>query len=392
MQNKISVWDLLQQSRNYDTVALLISNHREDKHSKYELIWGAGAKRKFSKPSELNGHDSWALGRVQYSHRSQKYFRVTHQNALELRKECFDFFEPEELLVVPTSQKLLVDYSRVGVEQGKMSAEFKCSTTQSKYLETVEHIKECIRNGVFYEMNYCIQYFSELNIDPYDWFFRLNEAAPSPFAAFYKSNGMYTFCASPERFLQKTGPKLLSQPIKGTRKRYPPKDEQDREELRNHVKDRAENVMIVDLVRNDLSMISKVGTVEVLELCEIYTFSHVHQMISTVVSEMEDGRGFEDILEATFPMGSMTGAPKIEVMKHIDALEDFTRQGYSGSIGYWYNGDFDLNVVIRGYEYSQGRLSYSVGGAITYDSDALQEWEECQTKASTVRSIYTSNL
>ncbi len=392
MESKISVWDLLQRSRNYDSAALLISNNRQDKHSKYELIWGAGAKRVFSEPRELESCRGWALGRIHYAFKNQKYFRVTQQKPAEFSQRHFEFFEPEELVVVPSSQRNQVDYSRETNFGTPINVEFKCRTTQSKYLETVEQIKECIKNGVFYEMNYCIQYFTDLNIDPYDWFFRLNEAAPSPFAAFYKSHGMYTFCASPERFLQKTGSQLLSQPIKGTRKRYPQKDEQDREELRNHVKDRAENVMIVDLVRNDLSMVSRVGTVEVVELCEIYTFSHVHQMISTVVSEIEIGKGFEDVLEATFPMGSMTGAPKIEVMKYIDSLEDFTRTGYSGSLGYWHDGDFDLNVVIRGYEYAENKLSYSVGGAITYDSIAQKEWDECQTKASTVRSVYASNL
>lgn len=392
MENKVSVWDLLQRSRNFDHAALLISNNRLDKHSKYELIWGAGTKQIFSEPSELEGFRGWALGRINYAFKCQKYFRVTQQQSSESNQGHFEFFEPEELVVVPSLQKNQVDYSRESIIESQIPIEFHCATTQAKYLETVEQIKECIKNGVFYEMNYCIQYFTQLNIDPYDWFFRLNEAAPSPFAAFYKSNGMYTFCASPERFLQKTGDQLLSQPIKGTRKRNPQRDQEDREELRNHIKDRAENVMIVDLVRNDLSTVSKVGTVDVLELCEIYTFSHVHQMISTVVSEVEVGIGFGDILEATFPMGSMTGAPKIEVMKHIDTLEDFTRTGYSGSLGYWHNGDFDLNVVIRGYEYSGNKLSYSVGGAITFDSIAQQEWEECQTKASTVRSVYASNL
>lgn len=390
MENKVSVWELLQRSRSYSHAALLISNKRQDAHSKYELIWGAGIKKLFTDPSQLEGYSDWALGRIDYAYKNKKYFRVMNQ--FPQQESYFEFFAPQELVVVPVEDKNIVDYSGadLGLNQGLF--EFECSTTQEKYLETVEKIKECIRNGSYYEMNYCIQYFAELDIDPYEWFFRLNQAAPSPFAAFYKSNGHYVFCASPERFLQKTGLQLLSQPIKGTRKRCPQKDDEDREELRNHSKDRAENVMIVDLVRNDLSMVSKVGSVEVLELCEIYTFSHVHQMISTIVSEVEENQGFNEILEATFPMGSMTGAPKIEVMKYIDVMEDFKRKSYSGSLGYWKAGDFDLNVVIRGYEYSEKKLTYSVGGAITYDSIALEEWEECQTKARTVRSVYTSNL
>lgn len=390
MENKVSVWELLQRSRSFSHAALLISNQRVDKNSKYELIWGGGCKQLFTEPSQLESYSGWALGRIDYSFKNQKYFRVNQQ--AHKSESNFEFFAPQDLVVVTVEENSTVDYTSPGFEFKQDSFEFQCSTTQEKYLNTVEQIKECIKKGTFYEMNYCIQYFAELKIDPYEWFFRLNQAAPSPFASFYKSNGNYVFCASPERFLQKTGSKLLSQPIKGTRKRNPEKDQQDREELRNHVKDRAENIMIVDLVRNDLSMVSKVGSVQVPELCEIYTFSHVHQMISTVVSEIENQKGFGDVLEATFPMGSMTGAPKIEVMKHIDGLEDFNRKSYSGSIGYWNAGDFDLNVVIRGYEYNGHRLSYSVGGAITYDSIAEDEWEECQTKASTVRSVYASNL
>lgn len=392
MVSKISVWELLQKSRNHRNVALLLSNNLSDKNGQFELIWGAGAKRIFTQPEQLESHQGWALGQVLYSFKNHKYQRVQNQNEIMRDSSGFDFFEPEELVVIPEHEKHLVDYSRVEEDFDLKEIEFKSLTTQKKYIETVEEIKECIRNGVFYEMNYCIQYFAELNIDPYDWFYRLNQAAPSPFAAFFKNGDRYTFCASPERFLNKRGNILLSQPIKGTRKRRRGYEEEDRNELKNHVKDRAENVMIVDLVRNDLSMVSKVGTVKVIELCEIYTFSHVHQMISTVISELREDKNFSDILEATFPMGSMTGAPKIEVMKHIDSLEDFNRRGYSGSIGYWFNGDFDLNVVIRGYEYTPSKLSYSVGGAITFDSIAVQEWEECQTKASTVKSIYASNL
>jgi para-aminobenzoate synthetase component 1 len=145
--------------------------------------------------------------------------------------------------------------------------------------------------------------------------------------------------------------------------------------------------MIVDLVRNDLSRVSKVGSVKVEELCGIYTFPNVHQMISTVISEVSDDVCFNDIIEATFPMGSMTGAPKIEVMKHIDRLESFKRNLYSGSIGYWNNGDFDLNVVIRSLEKVGVSLFHSVGGAITYDSNAADEYEECLTKAQSIRKL-----
>jgi len=141
-------------------------------------------------------------------------------------------------------------------------------------------------------------------------------------------------------------------------------------------------------VRNDLSRVCQVGSVQVDELCGIYTYPNVHQMISTVSGILEPDLGFEDILEALFPMGSMTGAPKIEVMKHIDRLEGFQRELYSGSVGYFYQGDFDFNVVIRSLEYAKGKLRYSVGGAITIDSQAQDELEECTTKASSIRRLF----
>ena len=227
-----------------------------------------------------------------------------------------------------------------------------------------------------------MQFSAEAVIDPYALFYHLNNLAPSPFAAFYKMKDHFVLCASPERFLQKHNQTLISQPIKGTRKRIHGTEDETIVELSNHPKDLAENVMIVDLVRNDLSRICKTGTVLVPELCKIYTFSHVHQMISTVIGELKEKTNVLDIIQSTFPMGSMTGAPKIEVMRNIDLLEDFHREIYSGSIGYFFEGNFDLNVVIRSLEYNNGVLKYSVGGAITYDSIAIEEYEECLTKAA----------
>jgi len=150
--------------------------------------------------------------------------------------------------------------------------------------------------------------------------------------------------------------------------------------------------MIVDLVRNDLSKVSNTGSVLVKELCEIYTFSHVHQMISTIESEVKDGINISQIIDALFPMGSMTGAPKIEVMKYIQQLEDFNRELYSGALGYYFNGDFDLNVVIRSIEYSkkEKKVRNAVGGAITYDSSGLSEWDECLSKSAAIKKILES--
>jgi para-aminobenzoate synthetase component 1 len=195
------------------------------------------------------------------------------------------------------------------------------------------------------------------------------------------------FCASPERFLEKRGELLRSEPIKGTAPRHPDaqKDEANAKQLKNDPKERAENIMIVDLVRNDLSQLAQKGTVAVEELCEIYSFATVHQMISKISCLLKPNTSFTDILKHTFPMGSMTGAPKISAMQHIERLEDFKRGLYSGSIGLIEpNGDFDFNVVIRSLIHNRNTnyLSCSVGSAVTIDATAEKEYQECLLKAN----------
>jgi para-aminobenzoate synthetase component 1 len=214
----------------------------------------------------------------------------------------------------------------------------------------------------------------------------LNSVAPAPFTTFFKYHDKYLLCASPERFLAKQNHILIAQPIKGTRKRRADvfTDSQIAEALANSEKDRAENIMIVDLLRNDLSRVCVPGSVVVSELCKVYSFSHVHQMISTVIGEIKPEIEFADVLKATFPMGSMTGAPKIQVMKDIERFENFSRGWYSGCLGYWENGDFDLNVVIRALQADtkSENMYYHVGGAITYDSVPEEEYQECLQKAA----------
>ena len=247
-------------------------------------------------------------------------------------------------------------------------------------------------DGDFYEMNHCIAFTATSEIDPYQAFLALNAIAPAPFASFVKDGDRYLLCASPERFVGLKNGTLYSQPIKGTRKRaHDDRDSERVNELRNSEKDRAENVMIVDLVRNDMSRVCDAGSVVVPELCEVYTFSHVHQLISTVEGRLKHGMGLKDILHATFPMGSMTGAPKIAVMQHTEGLENFSRGLYSGTVGYVWKGSMDLNVVIRSllYQSKTHELQYAVGGAITYDSVAEDEYQECLDKAETVLSVFT---
>lgn len=268
-----------------------------------------------------------------------------------------------------------------------LNTEFKSRTSRENYIKTVSLLKEHIQRGDIYEINYCQEFYAEnisLNFE-LDTYFRLNELTKAPFSSYLHFGDYAVFCGSPERFISRTGTKLISQPIKGTAPRGLHKEEDERlkNQLFNDPKERAENVMIVDLVRNDLSKIAERDTVNVDELFGIYTFETVHQMISTISCEIASETPFRSIIQATFPMGSMTGAPKIRAMELIEQYEDFKRGLYSGSIGYITpNGDFDFNVVIRSMLYNRTTkyLSCSVGSAITIHSDPEREFEECQVK------------
>jgi para-aminobenzoate synthetase component 1 len=224
----------------------------------------------------------------------------------------------------------------------------------------------------------------------------LLEISPTPFSALYGLNGKYLICASPERFLKKTGSEIISQPMKGTARRdLQDKNNDDhlKQSLFEDAKERAENVMVVDLVRNDLSKVCKDGSVKVDELFGVYSFPQVHQMVSTVSGELKEKVSFSEIIKATFPMGSMTGAPKIRVMELIDQYEPTGRGLFSGSVGYIdAEGNFDFNVVIRSilYNASTSNLSYYAGSGITFYSDAEKEWEECLLKAEAIRQVLTT--
>lgn len=268
----------------------------------------------------------------------------------------------------------------------------------AEYLRAVEAVREDILNGEVYELNLCQEFYAEsVQLDPVDTFLRLLQASPTPFAGFYKWQDRYLLCASPERFLRREGAELLSQPIKGTSRRgaTPEEDERQRQLLLNDEKERAENLMIVDLVRNDLARVSLPGTVRVPELFGLYPFRHVWQMISTVTSHPAPGTTLADALRATFPMGSMTGAPKIRAMQLIEQYERARRGLYSGSIGYaWPGADFDFNVVIRSLQYRQGTgyLGFQVGSAITYDSVPEREYEECLLKAKALLEVLGTSI
>ncbi|HEU5364242.1 MAG TPA: anthranilate synthase component I family protein, partial [Hanamia sp.] len=260
----------------------------------------------------------------------------------------------------------------------------KSSFSKEEYLKTIEKLQQHILRGDCYEICFCQEFFAEnIEVDPVNVFKRLNEISPNPFAAFYKLGEKYLLCASPERFLKKTGNCIISQPIKGTSKRSDKNIEAEKSFLQKDEKERAENIMIVDLVRNDLSKICTEGSVSVKEFLKIYSFPHVHQMISTIQGKLREDVSFGKILSATFPMGSMTGAPKKRVMELIEKYEKTKRGLFSGTVGYINpEGDFDFNVVIRSILYNEKKryLSIQAGSAITWKSIAEKEYEECNLK------------
>ena len=259
--------------------------------------------------------------------------------------------------------------------------------TKKEYLKKLDLILEHIHRGDIYEVNFCQEFYAEnAIIDPLEVYLHLNEISKPPFAGFVKIDDQFLLSASPERFVTKENNKIISQPIKGTAKRLNNKtaDKDLALALELDEKERSENIMIVDLVRNDLSKTAIKGKVKVEELCKVYTFEQVHQLISTVTSLIDDKTDSIDVIKSLFPMGSMTGAPKISAMKIIEQYESTKRGIYSGAIGYFTpTDDFDFSVVIRSILYNSTKkyLSYSVGGAITSKSDPEKEYQECLLKA-----------
>lgn len=272
---------------------------------------------------------------------------------------------------------------------------FQPRISKEEYCSSVRSLKEHIQAGDIYEVNFCQEFVAQNSTisDPLDFYFKLNAITKAPFSAFFSCEEFSAFCGSPERFIRRKGTQIISQPIKGTAKRGTTIEEDDilKSNLYNDPKERSENVMIVDLVRNDLSRIAEKDSVKVDELFGIYSFETVHQMISTISCQVRPELTFTEVLKATFPMGSMTGAPKLSALKLIEKHESFKRGLYSGSIGYIDpNGDFDLNVVIRSviHNSKKGTLSCSVGSAITNSCDPEKEYEECQVKIDKILKAF----
>jgi len=356
--------------------------------------------------------NNWQFGFVSYDYKNQIESQLNSNNTDNVQFAEKHFFSPELLFEIKDNE-VVIHYEKELYTAEQIAELFNAIVaiklnvnanqnikitprlTKTAYLEKVKALQQHIQLGDIYEVNFCQEFYAEqVEINPLSLYLKLNEKSPTPFSCFVKHNDNYLLCASPERFIQKTGDKIISQPIKGTIKRGETKaeDEALKEQLKNDPKERSENVMIVDLVRNDLSKIAQKASVNVEELCGIYTFPQVHQMISTVSANLKSDIGFEDILNATFPMGSMTGAPKVRAMELIEEFETTKRGLYSGTVGYINDkGDFDFNVVIRSITYNQKNnyLSYMVGGAITALSNPEKEYEECMLKAKAMLEVLT---
>jgi para-aminobenzoate synthetase component 1 len=317
--------------------------------------------------------------------------------------ETMAFFVPERLIVIDPDLNVVVGEAELKeLLSREVSAPVEVSTgaitmqqrvSREAYLQQVQRIKAHIVEGDVYELNYCVEFYNEnTEADPLTLYRRLKDFSPTPFGAFLKWINRYLICASPERFMTALNGRYFSQPIKGTIRRDEDEatDQRLKDELQQSEKERAENLMIVDLVRNDLARSSQTGSVDVDELFGIYTFRNLHQMISTVSSVPDPKVHRVDAIRHAFPMGSMTGAPKIKAMELIEQYEQTRRGMYSGTVGYFApDGSFDFNVVIRSMQYNatSNYLCFEVGSAITYDSDAAQEYDECMLKARAIMSV-----
>ena len=407
---------LLDWSQQFREMVFLDSNNYHQKQSSFDCVLAVDAftsvKTDFHNAFEdLKQYQQqtkdWLFGYLSYDVKND--VEDLHSNNFDgLHFPDLFFFQPKKLFLLKGNQ-LEVRYLQLcddEIESDLIDIENNCQLSiinyqlsiqqrisKESYIAKVNQMLEHIHRGDIYEANFCMEFYAEnAIIEPVKIYQKLNAISKPPFAIFFKNNEQYLLCASPERYLRKEGNKVISQPIKGTAKRFSDLvlDEKSKTELETNPKERSENIMIVDLVRNDLSHTAIKGSVEVEELCGIYTFEQVHQMISTVVSNVSTTTSPVEILRTTFPMGSMTGAPKISAMKIIEELEETKRGLYSGAVGYFSpENDFDFNVVIRSILYNAvtNYVSFSVGSAITSQSNPEQEYEECLLKAKAMFEV-----
>lgn len=412
---------LLSWAQQFREVIFLDSNSYPQQYSNFDCLLAVDAFTSLKtdyynafedlKQYQQNTKD-WLLGYLSYDLKND--IENLHSNNFDgLSFPDLFFFQPKKIFIVKDNQleiqylmlcddEVEGDFKEIVQIQSRSfgekvenqdALEIKQRVSKDLYIQKVNKMLEHIHIGDMYEANFCMEFYAEnAIINPLEKFQKLNEISKAPFSVFFKNYKHYLLSASPERYIKKVDDKIISQPIKGTSRRFsdPKEDEKSKAVLVSDEKERAENIMITDLVRNDLSHTAQKGSVEVEELCGIYSFLQVHQMISTVTSKLDPQYSGVDVLKTTFPMGSMTGAPKISVMQIIENLEETKRGLYSGAVGYFTpDGDFDFNVVIRSILYNQENkyVSFSVGSAITSQSVPEKEYEECLLKAKAMHEV-----
>ncbi len=395
---------------DYSPVSYLDNNaHQNNAYHRFEMLLGVGAEVEIRVEAGAwaaledfyQAHQgTWRLGYLSYELKDELEV-LDSQNPDALAWPLLHFFVPQHCIVILPDQQRVLLWSAEAAQvwqgilataplQGKPPAQapqVQARLSKAEYLQKIEAIRQHIVEGDVYELNFCQEFFAvSTSIEPLSLYWRLNALTQAPFSCYYRQGDHHLLSGSPERFLFKEGTQLISQPIKGTIRRgeNAEEDAELQAALLASEKDRAENVMIVDLVRNDLARVAEIGSVAVEELFGIYGFNQVSQMISTVSGRLRAELHALDALKAAFPMGSMTGAPKVMSMRLIEHYETRKRGLYSGAVGYFSpEGDFDFNVIIRSLLYNAQRqyLSFQVGGAIVYDSDPELEYEECLLKA-----------
>ena len=412
---------LLHWSKRYSTTVVLDSNDYAHQETEYDFILATDPFSVVQSQSHhaftalqthLHSHSDWLFGYLSYDLKNGLE-KLNSQNLDHLDFPELFFFQPKRLWIIKDNQveahylspyQPNDDWEQIMSIPDRYEVSIKKEVfmqhriTKADYLAKTQALQQHIARGDIYEVNFCMELYAEdANIEPHTLFQELNQKTKSPFAAFVQIDDKYLFSSSPERFLKRVGDRLISQPIKGTAKRHIDmvQDATEASQLLSSEKERAENTMIVDLVRNDMSRIATKGSVHVEELCKVYPFTHVHQMISTVVAELQTETQASDAIIACFPMGSMTGAPKLRAMQLIEQYEETKRGLYSGAVGYIDpNGDFDFNVVIRSLLYRKDTeyLSLQVGSALTANSNPEKEYEECLLKAQGVLEVLSQKM
>lgn len=397
-------------SHHYPFVAFFYSSGSDtDRYQEYEWILGFGDKtttliqdwQTFSETKK-----DWLTGILPYELKDRFEPTLFSTRKPEIPFPEVAFFVPMCLIYLKKGK------TRISIERGSdlwkkvrkqttYSAKlptpppiFESSFTQEEYIDTIRKLQSHIEEGDFYEINLTQRFLAKYQVAcPFELFSKLSTHSPVPFSVYFRWEEKHLICASPERFLKQKKNTLIAQPIKGTasRGRTPEEDTKMADMLRNSEKEKAENIMIVDLMRNDLYRSCQAHSVRVPFLWEVQTFQQVHQLVSTIIGKKKKELSFAEIIRNTFPPGSMTGAPKVKVMEMIDKYEPVARGVYAGSAGFITpSGNFDFNVIIRSlvYDHTQNLLLYNVGGAITFDSIPEKEYEESLLKASAIRAIW----